>query len=59
MVRRMGIFFGVAEGMVHAMHDSIGTRIQIRRPLSNNGEKIKEPFPEGGKLEHPVGSVAV
>ena len=55
----MGIFFGVAEGMVHAMHDSIGTRIQIRRPLSNNGEKIKEPFPEGGKLEHPVGSVAV
>ena len=59
MARRMRIFFGVAEGMVHAMHDSIGARLQIRRSLSNNGEEIKEPFPEGGKLEHPGGSVAV
>lgn len=55
----MRIFFSVAVGMMHAVHDTVCTWIQERGPLCNKGKKVKESFPGFAHREHFMRHVAV
>ena len=58
-MRRVGVLFGIAVGMVHPVQDGIGARVKERRSLRNEGETIKKAFPALGHFEHLMGSVSV
>lgn len=49
----------VAIGMVHPVEDSIGPGGEVRTPLANPGEDIKELLPELTHLKHLMGRIAV
>jgi len=55
----MWIFFGVAVGVVHAVHNGISPRIQKRRTLRNKGYQVEIAFPEFRHCKHFVGCIAV
>ena len=55
----MRIHLGVAVSMVHTVHHSIGTRIQIGRTLRKPGEQKEEFFPERSHCEHLMRSITV
>jgi len=55
----MRVFISIAEGVMHTVHNSIGTRVQEGRTLHKKGEKIKEPFPSFRHGELFVRSIAV
>lgn len=55
----MWVFFRIAVGVVHAVHDRIGAGIEKGGTLADESEEIKEFFPEWGHPEHFVGCIAV
>ncbi len=58
-MRGVRVLLGIAVGMVHPVHDSIGARVQERRALCDKGEHIKEPFPEFAHRKHFMGAVTM
>jgi len=55
----MRIVFGIAEFMVHAVHNAISPRNQVRGALEKPGAEIKETLPEFTGGIHLVGCVSV
>lgn len=58
-VRRVRIFFGVAVGMVLAVHQGISPRIKKRGAFEKVGHQVKSPLPKLIGGEHAVRGVAV
>jgi hypothetical protein len=50
--RRVRIKFRIGKGVVHAVHNGIGPRAQVRRALRDIGKYKKEPLP---RLAHGKG----
>jgi hypothetical protein len=55
----VGIFFGVAIGVMHPVEDGIGPGIEKGRTLGDKGERVKEVFPKFVHPKHLVRSIAV
>ena len=49
---RVGIFLGVAVGVMHPVEDRIGPGIEEGGTLGEKGERVKEFLPESIHLEH-------
>ena len=56
---RVRVFFGIAIGMVHAVQDRVGPRVQEGGALAEKSEPVKELFPEFIHLKHLMRCVAV
>lgn len=59
VMRAMGIFWGVAVGVVHPVKDRIGPGGKIRTALADPGKQIKEFLPEPAHLKHLMGGISV
>lgn len=56
---RMRVLFGIAVGVVHAVHDGIRAGVQVGRTLGKPGKNPEELFPERGHSEHLMSAVTV
>jgi len=50
----MGVFFGIAIGVVHPVEDGVGAWVEKGGALRDKGERVEESFPEFIHLEHLV-----
>jgi hypothetical protein len=58
-MRRVGVFFGVAKGMVHTVHNGIRPRHQKRGALHKPGEQVKHFFPRSAYRVHLMRRITV
>lgn len=55
----MRVFFGIAVGVMHTVHNGIRSWIEKRGTLSNKREQVKETIPESVHGEHLMGCITM